>query len=560
MYSIATQQSLQQLTVLSATDKSTHSRVKLISTTTNNSYNKSIHTLQRIYDPTVHGIIYALTGDSHTTKLYLPKQQGSLHLIHPYLLLQIYVRSVDSCHIELICQNKLSQKKRVVFNSNYQSIVATPQYTIYPLNLIQYDLWNNLVINLSDICTYQYKFDYYAIHTISIGASCKLRRIATLQYTPYDTSNDITKYSIQQYNNLANDTEHIHKDIQYPIGVNYVTQVIDLQKIHAYAQYNNITQHTPPVKRNNNSNTDINHNNQHRPSTAVSSTTTNSTHQRRLSASQLHIERLAQHREHAAQIASQNSIASIFSPASEHIITTPIKARPVPKSIHHTIKRNIRTAPPVSKSAYTHAASKRIEQLAQPRQLNNKYSNRNSVSSEHSEYHDNEPNTSIDTTLHRHHDNQNQQHATPKSQKKLFPPDEHKNYDSSDDNDNVPMSPIVISNSKQHNTKHSTQKNKQSNNTMSQPSSPISHATFSSPKLAHSFVNNTHINNLKQHSNHNTSSITHQLAEIRFTPDKTFRRLESTATTNHIDQVNLQYDPILECYFDPITATYYKLK
>ncbi|KAI9334773.1 hypothetical protein BDR26DRAFT_866747 [Obelidium mucronatum] len=166
-----------------------------------------------------------------TGKLQLPKDdKQSAYLIQPYLILQIFVGVAQHVAIEL-CVSDLNQSKRRFFISTAaKETKNTALHVTLPLGFLKRGVWLNLCFDLLSLVGDTFKGQTFrCLDSIALSGTFRLRKVFTMKLPPPDTTDDYDVYDKNITSTLGLDC--IPKTLQYGIGIDHVTQVINLHRI-----------------------------------------------------------------------------------------------------------------------------------------------------------------------------------------------------------------------------------------------------------------------------------------------------------------------------------------
>ncbi|ORX73503.1 hypothetical protein BCR32DRAFT_249899 [Anaeromyces robustus] len=197
--------------------------------------------IEKIYNKDVKGFSYNLKNNGNIS---LPKDnKQSCHLIHPFLIFQIYVPKNSQFSLECGVTDIGNNKGRIVLSTSIKSIKYSALHISLPLTIMKKDVWMNLCIDLENITKNGFKdynrLSFKTLNYIKIYSTCKLRRVFTMKYRPPDTTGD---------DDNSDNIDSIPKNLQFNHGIQYINQVITIDKIKNYIDNSN----------NNNNNNDNN--------------------------------------------------------------------------------------------------------------------------------------------------------------------------------------------------------------------------------------------------------------------------------------------------------------
>ena len=142
--------------------------------------------------------------------------------------MQIFIPLGQSFSIE-ICVTDLSQNHRRFFlSSSHKEVKVTALHVNLPLNCLKRGQWLNLSFDLPSLVSENFNDQVFrSIDSITICGTFRLRKVFTLKKRPPDTSGD--DYIGYEFKNEEMDV--IPKAVQFPIGVEHLTQVINMKRI-----------------------------------------------------------------------------------------------------------------------------------------------------------------------------------------------------------------------------------------------------------------------------------------------------------------------------------------
>ncbi|CAG9332669.1 unnamed protein product [Blepharisma stoltei] len=169
------------------------------------------------FDKSVKG--YIITLDSHTAKLQFPSnERQSLSLVQPYLVLQIFLIPVQSFTLELGLTDISGSKRRLMFSSASKEIISTPLHARIPNGPFLRGVWANISIDLVGFVNACFPGSTFrSLDSITIHSFCKIRKVFTMKNPIFDTSDAGTH---------MDGAEMPPKNFEFPPGVQYVNQLI----------------------------------------------------------------------------------------------------------------------------------------------------------------------------------------------------------------------------------------------------------------------------------------------------------------------------------------------
>ena len=142
--------------------------------------------VQRVYDKSVKGYVFQCEGGA-VAKMQLPKDERRLlGLMQPYLVLQLTVRDEAVRPRALHLRHHQGPSARPLLDELPRA-VRTPLHTRLPLSSLQRDVWLNLTFDLVELVGTNFPGATFArLESLSLGSSCKVRRIFTLRAPPLE--------------------------------------------------------------------------------------------------------------------------------------------------------------------------------------------------------------------------------------------------------------------------------------------------------------------------------------------------------------------------------------
>eukprot|EP00873_Tetraselmis_striata_P038313 jgi/Tetstr1/458577/TSEL_044980.t1 len=173
---------------------------------------------KKVYEKAVKGYAFSCQG-GHGFKMQFPKdERKGMVLLQPYLGLQVYILGGQPFSLELSVTTADSTRRRLFLSSSFQEAKATALHAQVPLQALQRDCWLNLAFNVASLVGDCFGGQpFRSLDLMILGGAFKLRRIFTLKQPPPDT---VTQRP-------ALDAMPLPTALNYPIGVEHVTQVLD---------------------------------------------------------------------------------------------------------------------------------------------------------------------------------------------------------------------------------------------------------------------------------------------------------------------------------------------
>ncbi|KAJ3033232.1 hypothetical protein HK097_004931, partial [Rhizophlyctis rosea] len=180
--------------------------------------------IKRVYEKDLKGFCY------HCEKLgkfSLPKDdKQSVYLIQPYLVFQIFLPAREHLSIEL-CISDLNHNHRRFFASTAsKDVKITALHVTLPLTVVKRGVWLNLCFDLSSLVSDTFRGQSFRCLTnVHLAGTFRLRKIFTLRNRPPDTTGDDLGETAYGY------VESLPRTLQFPQGLEYLTQVINVARI-----------------------------------------------------------------------------------------------------------------------------------------------------------------------------------------------------------------------------------------------------------------------------------------------------------------------------------------
>lgn len=197
--------------------------VELVSSQDKNPLWKISGKTNKIFDKSVKG--YVLSLDTASQKLSLPSnERQSLALVQPYFVFQGFISHSQPFSIELGIIDTSSQKRRLIFSSAAKEFALTPLHARIPNSSFIRNSWVNLSIDLVSFVNYCFPGNTFrSLENILINSFCKIRRVYTMRAPLWETDLETGDINTQG--------EQIPKNIDYQAGVQFVNQLITPYKL-----------------------------------------------------------------------------------------------------------------------------------------------------------------------------------------------------------------------------------------------------------------------------------------------------------------------------------------
>ena len=167
----------------------------------------SVSAIRKVYEKEVKSYVYALEGQTTTTKISLPKDDKiSLFLVQRFLVLQLFVPLGHSFSLEFGISDIRNNKRRISLSSSLREITINPLHARFPLSILRLGVWLDLCLDLSSLVGEAFKGQTFkAVESLTISANCRLRRIFTMKTQPPDTTDDDEIYGCGNTNSVELD-------------------------------------------------------------------------------------------------------------------------------------------------------------------------------------------------------------------------------------------------------------------------------------------------------------------------------------------------------------------
>ncbi|KAJ8326926.1 hypothetical protein QVD99_005311 [Batrachochytrium dendrobatidis] len=188
-------------------------------------HNKS--SIKKQFEKDLKGYCYSCEG---LGKLTFPKDdRQKAYLIQSFLVLQICIPQGKAMSIELAVSDLNGNNRRFFLSSAHKEIKATALHCSIPLVVAKRGTWLNFCLDLVSLVSDNYHGQTFrSLDSITLLGNFRLRRIFTLEKQPPDTTNE-------NYNDpmplLLHNVEPLPKSLEFPFGVSYSTQVLNMHRI-----------------------------------------------------------------------------------------------------------------------------------------------------------------------------------------------------------------------------------------------------------------------------------------------------------------------------------------
>lgn len=178
----------------------------------------------KVFDKSVK--TYILNMTTPTAKLVMPSaDRTSLALVQPYLVLQVFLPLSEGFTLEVGITDSSSIKRRLIFSSASKAYAITPLHSRIPNSSFVRGSWANISIDLVSFVNRCFPGNSYrSVDTISLTALCKLRKIYTMRGPLIDTTEEAEMFP---------NTEEVPKNLDFPPGVDYLNQLVTADRASA---------------------------------------------------------------------------------------------------------------------------------------------------------------------------------------------------------------------------------------------------------------------------------------------------------------------------------------
>eukprot|EP00042_Codosiga_hollandica_P031773 m.195579 g.195579 ORF g.195579 m.195579 type:complete len:657 (+) comp53724_c0_seq2:105-2075(+) len=145
--------------------------------------------LQKELDKEVKGIVFVVDG---AAALSAPKEEKqTLGLLQRYVIFQLLVPQGRDFTLSLLVSDSTGAKRRLALSTQAKETKVSASQARIALSL-RAGVWLNLCLDLGAIITHCFpSLTFRALEAISVGASCRLRRIFTMRNRPIDLSSSL---------------------------------------------------------------------------------------------------------------------------------------------------------------------------------------------------------------------------------------------------------------------------------------------------------------------------------------------------------------------------------
>ncbi|KAJ7551982.1 hypothetical protein O6H91_06G037200 [Diphasiastrum complanatum] len=183
--------------------------------------------VQKIYDKTVKGYVYLCSGGP-SAKLQIPKDdsKSGLQLVHPYLVLQLFVPLGQHFSLELRLSDATNTRRKMYLSTSFSELKTTPLHCQIPLSMIMHNTWLSFSIHVAELFSNCFRvMNFRSIDVIVLGPVCKLRRVFTMRNRLADPV---------AFGNFALGTEeYLPPEHVFASGVMACVQVLDTAKLQS---------------------------------------------------------------------------------------------------------------------------------------------------------------------------------------------------------------------------------------------------------------------------------------------------------------------------------------
>jgi hypothetical protein len=183
--------------------------------------------VRKVYDKQVRGFILSCEGGP-AIRMQLPKDdRRSLGLVQPFVVLQLFLAEDKAFSFAMQVSDAAHARHRLLFSTSAREQASTPLHARIPLGGLPRGVWLNLVLDLAGLVAHSFGAKFARLDSLTLGSSCKLRRICTLRDAPVlPPNNDGFDTDL---NGLA------PKGFELPPGVPAVTHSFTVEDILAAA-------------------------------------------------------------------------------------------------------------------------------------------------------------------------------------------------------------------------------------------------------------------------------------------------------------------------------------
>ena len=189
---------------------------------------------KKAYDKEVKSHVFELEGAS---KVVAPKDEkrGSLGLTQPFFVLQVKVPQSKGFSVEIGLLDATRKRRRIVCNAGNKETVSTALHARVPMGPIARGVWLNLCFDVRDMTARLWPgAEFQSIELVSVGAACKLRRMATMRGAPVDTTDDDVRLGCDRTLWQSTPVEELPKSFHFLPGVKHINQIFHMHKLYAW--------------------------------------------------------------------------------------------------------------------------------------------------------------------------------------------------------------------------------------------------------------------------------------------------------------------------------------
>jgi len=169
------------------------------------------------YEKAVKGFV--INVDTHSAKLLMPpNEKQRLALVQPYLVLQCHLHPTQSFTLEVTVSDNSGAKRRIMFSSAAKEITTHPMHARVPNFPFIRGEWANISIDLVGFVNACFPGNtYLSLEAVSVGSFCQLRKVFTMRGPLLDTTENAE---------FITNSEEVPKNLNFLGGVNYLNQLI----------------------------------------------------------------------------------------------------------------------------------------------------------------------------------------------------------------------------------------------------------------------------------------------------------------------------------------------
>uniref|UniRef100_A0A7S4HAF6 CFA20 domain-containing protein n=1 Tax=Guillardia theta TaxID=55529 RepID=A0A7S4HAF6_GUITH len=196
--------------------------------------------VKKNFEKSVKGYVMDLEG-GRDVKVQLPlNDKESLCILHQFIVLQLFVPAGKGFSVEMTILDQSKTRRRMNLSCNNKEVSATPLHVRLPLDMVRRSMWINLCIDAAGLFHESFGpvtriSEYWCLESLSISATCRLRRIFSVKESLIDTSMDSDDVGDAAPVGVADD---LPKGVELPPAVESCTQVLNMSKIRMWLQYN----------------------------------------------------------------------------------------------------------------------------------------------------------------------------------------------------------------------------------------------------------------------------------------------------------------------------------